>query len=118
MTMKSIVFAIKKYNSNAMGTLKKISVCFILVWMLPFNAMAQNKYEREHRILKSQFPEKALGLITDKLVGAKRVRFYKEIDSAKISYEAKFKKDKLRYSVEFDTEGTLEDIEVLSLIHI
>lgn len=70
------------------------------------------KYEREHRIRKVQFPENALGYIQENLEGAKRIRFYKEIDSAKISYEAKFKKDRLWYSVAFDQKGVLEDIKI------
>ncbi len=74
--------------------------------------LAQNKYEREHRIKKSQFPEVALQFISEKLEGARRIRFYRELDSTKVSYEAKFKKDRLHYSVEFDKEGTLEDIEI------
>ncbi|MBC6997639.1 hypothetical protein BIZ36_03975 [Cytophaga sp. FL35] len=74
---------------------------------------AQNKYEREYRIKKSQFPEKALELISTKLEDARRVRFYKETDSIKVSYEAKFKKDHLHYSVEFDEDGVLEDVEIL-----
>ncbi|MFS4468724.1 hypothetical protein [Maribacter sp. 2210JD10-5] len=76
-------------------------------------AIAQNKYEREFRIRKSQFPEKAIALIKEKLEGAKRLKFYKEIDSLKSSFEAKFKKDRLWYSVEFDENGVLEDIEIL-----
>lgn len=75
--------------------------------------IAQNKYEREYRIKKSQFPEKALNHITEKLEGAKRIKFYKETDSSKTSFETKFKKDKLWYSVEFDKEGNLEDIEII-----
>ncbi len=74
---------------------------------------AQHKYEREYRIRKIQFPTKALNYIKEKLSDAKRVRFYKETDSAKISYEAKFKKERLWYSIEFDKEGELEDIEIL-----
>jgi hypothetical protein len=74
---------------------------------------AQNKYEREFRIRKSQFPVVAHDLIKDKITDAKRLRYYKEIDSAKISFEAKFKKDRLWYSVEFNEDGALEDIEIL-----
>jgi len=74
---------------------------------------AQNKYEREYRIRKVQFPERALGYIQEKLTDAKRIRFYKETDSTKVSYEAKFKKDRLWYSIEFNKEGGLEDIEIL-----
>ena len=87
-----------------------LSLCLLLFVQL---GTAQNKYEREYRIKKSQFPEKALELISTKLEDARRVRFYKETDSTKVSYEAKFKKDRLHYSVEFDEDGVLEDVEIL-----
>ncbi|MGP1991360.1 hypothetical protein D9V96_005710 [Zobellia laminariae] len=76
------------------------------------SAFAQVKNEREHRIRKSQFPEQALTLVKEKLANARRIRFYKEIDSSKISYEAKFKKDRLQYSIEFNAKGKLEDVEI------
>lgn len=100
--MKSIVFAMKKFN-----------LVVILFFLYCGILIAQNKYEREYRIRKSQFPEKALNYISEKLVDARRIRFYKETDSTKISYEAKFKKDRLWYSVEFNDNGALEDIEIL-----
>ena len=74
-------------------------------------ASSQDKQEREHRIRKSQFPEKALEFIQQQLLDAKRIKYYKEIDGAKRSYEVKFKKDRLKYSVEFDEDGNLEDVE-------
>lgn len=73
---------------------------------------SQVKVEREHRIKKNQFPETAHEFIQEKLEEAKKIRFYKETDTTKISYEAKFKKDKLYYSIEFDESGKLEDIEI------
>ncbi|MEM9143169.1 MAG: hypothetical protein AAGA86_09285 [Bacteroidota bacterium] len=82
----------------------------IVCWV--FLGSAQNKYEREHRILKKQFPQKASSFVLDKVKDVKRVRYYKEIDSAKVSYEIKLKKDKLHYSIEFDQNGVLEDIEI------
>lgn len=87
---------------------------YLLLFLLfcGYFASAQNKYEREYRIKKSQFPEKALVLIEKKLKDARRIRFYKEIDSIKTSYEVKFKKDRLKYSVEFNEEGILEDVEI------
>ncbi|MEX0290298.1 MAG: hypothetical protein AB3N14_14425 [Flavobacteriaceae bacterium] len=87
-----------------------LGLCFLLANGTCF---AQNKYEREYRIKKSQFPKNALLFLDKKIQDARRVRFYKETDSAKASYEAKFKKDKLNYSVEFDEQGALEDIEIL-----
>lgn len=90
----------------------KFNITFLLCILFAFSIQAQVKYEREHRIKKSQFPDEALSLIDSKLEGAKRLKFYKEIDSLKISYEAKFKKKKLWYSIEFSEEGKLEDIEI------
>ncbi|MBT8183859.1 MAG: hypothetical protein KJN76_03395, partial [Eudoraea sp.] len=86
---------------------------FLVLILFASIAHAQNKYEREYRIKKSQFPMEGIKLIERKLIGAKRIRFYKETDSAKTSFEAKFKKDKLHYSIEFDKNGRLEDIEIL-----
>ncbi|NAS12664.1 hypothetical protein GTQ38_11665 [Flavobacteriaceae bacterium R33] len=73
----------------------------------------QVKREREFRIKKSQFPEQAVDFLKEKLENAKKIRFYKEIDSNRTSYEVKFKKDRLKYSVEFSEAGKLEDIEIL-----
>lgn len=72
----------------------------------------QYKQEREFRILQKQFPENALAFLENKIDGAKRVRYYKEMDSSRTSYETKFKKDRLHYSIEFDEQGLLEDIEI------
>lgn len=74
--------------------------------------LAQVKHEREFRIKKKEFPSAAHDLLKDKVVAAKKLKYYKEIDSLKISYEAKFRKDKLWYSIEFNEEGVLEDIEI------
>ncbi|WP_411029023.1 hypothetical protein [Spongiimicrobium sp. 3-5] len=90
----------------------KYSLFLILFLFISFGVFAQNKYEREHRILKKQFPKNALAFVEAKLEGAKRVRFYRELDSAKTSFEVKFKKDRLHYSVEFDENGNLEDVEI------
>ena len=72
---------------------------------------SQNKYEQEYRISQSEFPSNAYELISEQLESSKRVRFYKEIDSIKKSFEVKFKKGRLHYSIEFDEHGKLEDVE-------
>lgn len=77
-----------------------------------FSVFSQIKQEREHRIRKLQFPENARLFLHQKLVNAKKLRFYREVDGDKVSYEAKFKKDRLKYSIEFDADGKLEDIEI------
>ncbi|RRQ50340.1 hypothetical protein DZC72_07250 [Maribacter algicola] len=93
--------------------MKRYSPVLIFLLLIGCFVNAQNKYEREFRIRKSQFPPAAIGLIKDRLEDSKRIKYYKETDSTKISYEAKFKKDRLWYSIEFDKEGTLEDVEIL-----
>lgn len=86
---------------------------FIFIGCLCFFqiAIAQNKYEQESRIKKESFPENAFALIEDYLENATRIRFYQETDSLKKSFEAKFKKGRLHYSVEFNADGELEDVE-------
>ena len=73
----------------------------------------QDKYERAFRIKKSQFPKEAITLLESSSFGAKKIRFYKETDSAKTTFAAKFKKDKLHYAIEFDKNGQLENIQFL-----
>ncbi|WP_282178571.1 hypothetical protein [Maribacter stanieri] len=89
---------------------KIILASFLFCFQL---AHSQYKYEKEHRILKSQFPTEAIAIIEEHITDYKRIKFYKETDSIKISYEAKLKKDKLWYSIEFNEDGKLEDIEIL-----
>jgi hypothetical protein len=94
-----------------MFTTFKLFITHILVLCASFS-FAQNKYEREFRIKKDQFPASAIDLLDTHIKDRKRLKFYKETDGTKGSYEAKFKKDRLWYSMEFDIDGTLEDIEI------
>lgn len=91
-----------------MRRFSSIFICLLCFFHVGF---AQNKYEKESRIKKEAFPKKAYDLISAYLENAKRVRFYQESDSTKKSFEAKFKKGRLHYSVEFNAEGDLEDVE-------
>ena len=93
--------------------MKRFKIVLILFILGGGLLAAQNKYERAYRIRKSQFPEKALNYISEKLEDARQIRFYKETDSAKTSFEAKFKKDRLWYTIEFDKDGVLESIGII-----
>ncbi|MFS4494221.1 hypothetical protein [Maribacter sp. 2308TA10-17] len=85
-------------------------LCFLF---FGFFASAQITYEREHRIRKVQFPENAVAYIQEKLMDAKHIRYYKEIDSSEVNYKVKFKKERLWYGIEFDKKGLFENIEIL-----
>ncbi len=73
---------------------------------------AQAKDEHEVRIDLHEFPKKAITVI-EAMPQLKKLKLYKETDSVKISYEAKFKYKKNHYSLEFNTNGDIEDIELL-----
>jgi len=74
---------------------------------------SQVKNEREERIPISEFPKVAQSYFNVISQNVKYLKFYKETDGDKQSFEAKFKIKKLYYSVEFDTLGKLEDIEIV-----
>ncbi len=77
-------------------------------------AFGQTKNEKEERILFNEFPEKARPYFGSEFPKVKSLKFYKETDGEKASFEAKFKFKKRYFSLEFDTSGKLEDIEVIT----
>ncbi len=91
----------------------RFKVLILLFITLGAAAHSQVKYEREFRILREQFPQASLESVQPYLDGVRKLRFYKEIDSSRRSYEIKFKKDRLHYSVEFNEQEALEDVEVI-----
>ncbi|NKI31550.1 hypothetical protein [Croceivirga thetidis] len=84
---------------------------FLLFACFCLNGFAQKKQEREFRINKEDFPKEALNSLSSYLQGTKKIRYYQEQDGEKKSFEIKFKKDRLFYSIEFDLNGVLEDVE-------
>lgn len=74
--------------------------------------LAQTKNEREERVDLSDFPEAAQQVL-QQLPKTKRLKFYKETDGNIKSFEAKFKYKKRHYSLEFSTNGSIEDIEII-----
>lgn len=78
------------------------------------HAQEQYKHEKEARVSQSNFPIAAIQFIKNTVPKkAKKVKYYKETDSTKISYEVKFKYKRKKYSVEFNINGILEDVEVI-----
>lgn len=75
--------------------------------------VSQTKNEQEKRVKVNEFPELVQEYFKSLPNKLKHLKFYKETDGEKHSFEAKFKLNKLHYSVEFDTFGKLEDIEIV-----
>ncbi len=91
--------------------MKKIAIlifCFISTL-----SQAQNKkIEKEERIDRSKMPEASSILIDNIPKKARKLRYFHETDGEKESYEAKFKYQGSIFSIEFEKEGNLQDIEV------
>jgi len=90
-------------------------IFFLLLLCSSLFCISQNSYkhEKEERIEKQLFPQNALELLDKTLPKKiKKVKYYKEQDSAKISYESKLKYNSKKYSIEFSEEGLLEDVEI------
>lgn len=77
---------------------------------LSFGLRAQDKFEREYRLKPALVPVKAQEFIK-KMAPKARIKWFKEESHQGISIEAKFRDQKRKYSVEFDSSGNLQDIE-------
>lgn len=91
----------------------KFESTLLIIALFSFSFLtAQTKNEKESRISLNEFPENAQTLIYTIKSNVKRIRYYKETDGDKQSFETKFKYKKHWYSIEFDSSGILEDIEI------
>lgn len=79
--------------------------------LLPVGLFAQVKYEREYRQRAQEIPAAAREFVAACDFSGK-VRWYAEESRGGQSVEAKVKKAGRRYSIEFDTLGQIEDVEV------
>jgi len=73
--------------------------------------LAQQKFEKEVSVQSTEVPARALNFIAA-LPFEQNVKWYKEIGLDKVSFEAKFRYERTRYSIEFDTLGYVEDVEI------
>ena len=80
-----------------------------LLFLLPALTIGQaKKIEKEEDIARKKMPEVAKSYLSQNMPK----KYYYETDGDKESFEAKFKHKGSRYSVEFNKQGKLQDIEV------
>lgn len=87
----------------------------ILLLILTFAASAgysQEKLEREYRIKESVVPLKALEFIAGN-AGTAKMKWYGEENLNGKAIEAKGKLDGKLYSIKFNTDGNLQDVEMV-----
>jgi hypothetical protein len=75
--------------------------------------VSQGKYEREFRIDEKDVPKLAIQFIDSCKLGTK-IKWYKEMNMTGHTFEAKTKFSGRRFSIEFDTSGIIQDVEVLT----
>jgi len=85
----------------------RIIIAFLFV--VP-SLWGQNKFEVEHRIKSDDVPKIATSFVESLSISGK-IRWYYEENLNGNSYEAKIR-DGRRYSIEFDTLGNFQDIEI------
>jgi hypothetical protein len=85
----------------------------ILTLLVPCLIHGQVKLEYEKRINKSEFPQAAIHWLDSHPELPKRIRYLLETDGQIHTYEAKFVHEKKWHSIEFDSLGQLQDVEVL-----
>lgn len=79
---------------------------------LSFTLSGQEKLEREYRIRKNKVPAKAIHFVKSMQLKS-TIKWYAEESLTGKSIEAKTTFKKIKYSIEFDTLGNLQDIEIL-----
>lgn len=88
---------------------KLLTLCISLCWLT--SLFGQGKYEKEYRIAEAKVPQLALSYVAG-FDFEKKVKWYREENLNTASIEAKTKHQKQGYSIEFDTTGQLQDIEI------
>lgn len=92
--------------------MKSIKAIILLTLIFLIQSLeAQEKLEREYRIRKDIVPLKARTFIKS-LSFLHTVKWYGEESLNGKSIEAKTKHNRRKYSIEFDTQGNLQDVEI------
>lgn len=86
---------------------------FLLILLFVVTAsFSQEKLEREYRIKQSEAPLKALEFVRGSF-GNTRMKWYGEENLIGKAIEAKGKLEGSLYSIKFDTDGSLQDVEMV-----
>ena len=91
-------------------TVKLLSLLISLL-MANIDVNAQQKFESERRLKPQAAPQQALEFIAS-ITATHKVKWYYEENFVGNSVEAKTKIDNKKYSIEFDTLGNIQDVEI------
>lgn len=89
------------------------NIIMLIVFCTCSLSFSQEKNEIERRIKKKEVPETAKKWLKGAYENKRKTKWYYQTDGKKHVYEAKLKYKKHLHSVEFDTLGTVQNIEIL-----
>lgn len=92
------------------GTFQMCVVCVIV--LSSWKAYSQQKFEKESGISRKDLPAFAVHFESI-FVHDQKIRWYLEEGFNGSTIEAKYTRNKEKYSVEFDSLGTIQDVEIL-----
>lgn len=87
-------------------------ILFLSVFWTSISAFSQEKIEREVKVKPSQVPAPAKQWLSDAFENLRKPKWYLEYSQTGKAFEAKFLWKKYFYSVEFDSIGGLQDVEI------
>lgn len=90
-----------------------MKVLITIVCTFVYVCVFAQKFEYEERVESNEVPIKALEWMEKVEIHQKHPKWYAEITSGKKSFEIKFVHDHELYSIEFDSTGNIEDVEIL-----
>ncbi|HCX75828.1 MAG TPA: hypothetical protein DHU93_11000 [Algoriphagus sp.] len=93
-----------------MHNVRKLILVFVC--LIPVLGFSQEKIEREKRVDEKEVPKAAIEWLYDAFEEIKKPKWYQEFFESGYSFEAKFFKDGRYFSVEFDSLGIIQDVEI------
>jgi len=94
-----------------MNELPRKIILIVLLTTVFTSAFSQLKYEKESRLKRTDIPPLANKMIESLAISGK-IKWYSEESLTGNTVEAKFRYNEKNYSLEFDNEGNLQDMEI------
>jgi hypothetical protein len=85
---------------------------FICCFVISTEILAQDKIEKEESIKERKVPQMATEWLYDTFEKIRKPKWYKEFSEVGYSFEAKFRYKNGFHSVEFDSLGLVQDVEI------
>ncbi len=109
--LPKVSFLSQKFSVK-LNLIPLLKVGFMLCLIsLTTEVLSQQKYEKESRIKGKNAPINAINFVNS-LGATGKIKWYLEENLDNKSVEAKFKFNKKRFSIEFDTSGLIQDVEI------